>query len=87
MGFSGKYTVDNHHGCVNYFIETSSSLHQENTRHVKKIDFEGDVLYQKSIEPISSNGQLIHAYMTWKRIEKENDDDMLQTEQLVHFEV
>jgi hypothetical protein len=33
-----------------------------------------------------SDGKLVHAYMTWKKIEKEDSDDLLK-EEIVHFEI
>ncbi len=87
MAFSGKYTVDNHCAQVNCFIDTSSFSLWEGTKQVRKVNFEGDVLFQKTVDPIMSNGRLVHGYMTWKRMDKEGEDDLLLTEQVVHFEV
>ena len=44
------------------------------------MDFEADILYQKSVEPIISNGQKVHAYMTWQRIQKEIDVERIGEE-------
>jgi len=87
MAFSGKYTVDHNYAHVTCFIDTSSFPLWEGTKQVRKVDFEGDVLFQKTVEPIMSDGQLVHGYMTWKRMDKETEEDLLLTEQVVHFEV
>jgi len=68
IAFSGKYQVNNITACVEYQIQTSLYPNWEGTTQVRKLDFEGDVLYQKSLEPILSNGQLVYAYMTWQRV-------------------
>ena len=73
IAFTGKYTTDNVLSHVIYHIETSLNPHWEGIKQVRKMDFEGDILYQKSVEPISSNGQMVHAYMTWQRIPKSLD--------------
>lgn len=86
IAFSGKYMIDNNRGGVTYSIDTCLYPNWEGTTQTRKVDFEGDILYQKSMEPILSDGKLVHAYMTWKRIEKENADDLLR-EEIVHFEI
>lgn len=70
IAFTGKYAADNFLSQVTYYIETSLNPNWEGAKQVRKLDFEGDILYQKSVEPISSNGQMVHAYMTWQRIPK-----------------
>ncbi len=70
IAFGGRYVVDNDMACVIYSIENSLYPQWENTKQIRKLDFEGDILYQKSLEPIRSGGQFVHAYMTWKRVEK-----------------
>ena len=75
IAFTGKYATDNVRSHVTYFIETSLNPNWEGLKQVRKMDFEGDILYQKSVEPILSNGQMVHAYMTWQRIPKVTDDD------------
>jgi hypothetical protein len=86
IAFSGRYIVDNNRGGIIYSIDTCLYPNWEGTKQSRKIDFEGDVLYQKSMEPILSDGKLVHAYMTWKKIEKEDSDDLLK-EEIVHFEI
>lgn len=86
IAFSGRYTVDNPRGGVTYFIDTCLYPNWEGTTQTRKVDFEGDVLYQKSMEPILSDGKLVHAYMTWKRVEKDQEEDVLR-EEIIHFEV
>ncbi len=87
IAFSGKYTVDSNLACVNYFIETSLHPDWEDTKQVRKLNFEGDVLYQKTVDPIMSEGELVHAYMTWKRMDKEGDEALLLTEEIIQFEI
>lgn len=72
IAFSGRYLVDNDAACVIYHIETSLFPNWEDSKVVRKLDFENDVLYQKTLEPISSNGQLVHAYMTWQKVIKDS---------------
>lgn len=86
IAFSGKYQVDKNRGGVSYEIDTCLYPNWEGTTQLRKVDFEGDVLYQKSMEPILSDGKLVHAYMTWKRVEKEGSDELLR-EEIVHFEI
>lgn len=84
IAFTGKYTVDNMLAQVSYHIETSLNPSLEGLEQLRKLDFEGDILYQKSLEPISSNGQMVHAYMTWQKITKHSlqedrsEQDLLQ---------
>jgi hypothetical protein len=80
IGFTGKYTVDNVLCHVIYHIETSLNPNWEGIKQVRKMDFEADILYQKSVEPIISNGQKVHAYMTWQRIQKEIDVERIGEE-------
>ncbi|MCA5005772.1 lipocalin-like domain-containing protein [Sphingobacterium bovistauri] len=75
IAFAGKYTTDNFLSQVTYHIETSLNPNWEGAKQVRKLDFEGDVLYQKSVEPIPSDGQMVHAYMTWQRVSKLLEDD------------
>ena len=78
IAFSGKYAVDNEAACVIYHIETSLYPNWMGAKLLRKLDFEGDVLYQKTLEPILSNGELVHAYKTWKRIEKDSSYEKLR---------
>lgn len=75
ISFSGKYKVDNNAACVTYYIETSLFPNWMGAKQVRKLDFENDILYQKTLEPILSNGVKVHAYMTWQRIEKNVNTD------------
>jgi len=70
IAFSGRYTVNNAEACVIYNIETSLFPNWMGKRQRRKLDFENDVLYQKTTEPIMSNGVRVHAYMTWQRIDR-----------------
>lgn len=74
IAFAGRYTTNNYTAQVTYHIETSLNPNWEGTKQVRKLDFEGDILYQKSVEPIFSNGQMVHAYMTWQRVSKAMED-------------
>ena len=71
IAFSGRYVVDNNTVCVVYHIETSLFPNWMGAKQIRKLDFENDILYQKTVEPILSNGKLVHAYMTWQRIVKD----------------
>lgn len=74
IAFSGQYTVDNVLACVIYNIDISLFPNWEGLKQVRKLDFEGDVLYQKSLEPIHSGGILVNAYMTWQKMTKSTID-------------
>lgn len=80
IAFAGKYTVNDMLAQVNYHIETSLYPNWEGVTQVRKLDFEGDILYQKSLEPISSNGQMVYAYMTWQKIAKVIDEEKIGRE-------
>ncbi len=71
IAFSGSYKIDNANATIQYAITTSSFPNWEGQFQERKIDFEGDVLYLKSVEPILSFGEYVNSYMTWRRIEKE----------------
>lgn len=73
IAFSGKYKVDNNHAVVTYCIESSLFPNWKNEMQHRKIDFEGDVLYLKSTEPILSNGMYVNSYMTWKRMDRSEE--------------
>jgi len=80
ISFSGKYTVNNKVACVTYHIETALFPNWMGTKQVRKLDFENDILYQKTLEPILSNGNKVHAYMTWQKIEKSATSEKLKEE-------
>ena len=80
IAFTGKYKTDNVLSHVIYNIETALNPNWEGVKQVRKLDFEGDILYQKSVEPISSKGQMVHAYMTWQRSPKLMDIESLDKE-------
>ncbi len=85
LAFSGRYTVDNRNAHVVYDIESSFFPNWEGSRHVRKLDFDGDVLFQKSLEPIRSGGRMIHAHMTWKRIGKDIDMSAIEEDAMTNF--
>lgn len=70
IAFAGSYQIDNANATVRYAIHTSSYPNWEGQMQERKIDFEGDILYLKSVEPILSNGVEVNSYMTWQRVEK-----------------
>ncbi len=70
IAFAGSYKIDNNNAIVQYSITTSSFPNWEGQFQERKIDFEGDILYLKSVEPILSDGIMVNSYMTWQRIEK-----------------
>ena len=74
MAFSGRYKVDNNNAIVSYIIKSSLYPNWKNQVQRRKIDFEGDILYLKSTEPILSNGAYVNSYMTWKRVDRTIDD-------------
>ena len=78
IAFTGRYTVDNETACVIYHIETSLFPNWIGIVQKRKLDFENDILYQKTLEPILSNSELVHAYMTWQRIDKESFSENLK---------
>lgn len=80
IAFTGKYTIDNVLSYVIYHIETSLYPNWEGEKQIRKMDFEGDILYQKSVEPIMSNGQLVNAYMTWQKLDKRMDIEVMDME-------
>ena len=80
IAFAGQYTVDNDMANVVYHIETSLNPKWIGKKQARKLDFEGNILYQKSVEPILSNGEMVHAYLTWKRVTKESIDSVLEDE-------
>ena len=71
IALAGSYKVDNSNAVVQYSIRTSSFPNWEGEVQERKIDFEGDILYLKSVSPILSDGVEVNSYMTWRRIEKE----------------
>ncbi|MVZ64468.1 hypothetical protein GQF61_01275 [Sphingobacterium sp. DK4209] len=71
IAFSGSYHIDNKQAVVKYHINNSSYPNWEGEIQERKVDFEGDILYLKSVEPILSGGFYVHSYMTWRRIEKQ----------------
>jgi hypothetical protein len=78
IAFSGKYNVDNKAASVLYTIQTSLFPNWEGGKQLRKIDFEGDILYQKSLDPILSGGRLVHSYITWQKVEKEATEEVLK---------
>ena len=76
IAFTGKYSIDNYNAVVSYSIESSLFPNWNNQIQKRKVDFEGDILYLRSTEPILSNGIYVNSYMTWQRCEptgKEQD--------------
>jgi len=71
ISLAGSYKIDNINATVQYSIITSSFPNWEGQFQERKIDFEGDILYLKSVKPILSDGIEVNSYMTWRRIEKE----------------
>ncbi|ERJ58089.1 lipocalin-like domain-containing protein [Sphingobacterium paucimobilis] len=84
LAFSGRYTVDNRRAHVVYDIESSFFPNWEGIRQVRKLDFDGDILFQKSLDPIRSDGRMVHAHMTWKRTGKEVDMSEYEEDSLVN---
>ncbi len=70
IAFAGSYQIDNNLAIVSYAIQSSSFPNWEGEIQERKIDFEGDVLYLKSVNPILSNNEYVNSYMTWQRVEK-----------------
>lgn len=66
--FCAKYTVDLKNAIVTYDIESPRSLNEVNKIQHKRVNFEGDIMYLKSTEPVLSNGVEVNSYMTWERI-------------------
>lgn len=74
VAFTGKYKVDENMALVHYLIKSSLFPNWTNQVLSRKIDFEGDVLYMKSTEPVLSNGMLVNSYMTWQKVNNSIDD-------------
>jgi len=70
IAFCGRYRIDNSSAVVSYDIKSSLFPNWENRLQHRKVDFEGDVLYLKSTEPILSNGVYVNSYMTWQRVDR-----------------
>ena len=68
LAFTGKYKVDNKQAIVHYVVSHSLYPNWDHSTMSRHVNFEGDVLYMKSIEPSLSNGQLVNSYMTWQRM-------------------
>lgn len=74
IAFCGKYQIDNNRAVVSYSVQSSLFPNWKDQLQHRKIDFDGDVLYLKSTEPILSNGVYVNSYMTWRRIDRSVDD-------------
>ena len=74
IAFCGKFKVDNSTAVVTYTVESSLFPNWKNKIQRRKIDFEGDVLYLKSTEPILSNGVYVNSYMTWQKTDRSTDE-------------
>lgn len=83
LAFSGRYEVDNRNAYVIYAIETSFYPNWEGSEMVRKLNFEGEVLYQKSLEPVLSDGRMVNVYMTWKKAGKEIEQLNYQEERIL----
>ncbi|WDF70590.1 lipocalin-like domain-containing protein [Sphingobacterium oryzagri] len=75
IAFFGKFKVDNSNAVVSYIIKSSLFPNWNNKVQRRKIDFEGDILYLKSTEPILSNGVQVNSYMTWQRADRSIDEN------------
>lgn len=84
LAFSGRYAIDNRSAQVTYMIETSFYPNWEGSQQVRKLDFEGEILYQKSVEPVLSDGRLVHAYMTWEKVNKDIEVPYQQEEFIIN---
>lgn len=69
--YSGTYKINDAIATVQHIISSSSATHIGNELQERKIDFEGDILYLKSVEPILSSNEYVNSYMTWQRVESE----------------
>ncbi|QBQ41322.1 lipocalin-like domain-containing protein [Sphingobacterium psychroaquaticum] len=74
LAFTGKYKVDNSTAVVHYLVKSALYPNWNNKVLSRKIDFEGDILYMKSVEPTLSNGQQVNSYMTWQKVDRSIDD-------------
>jgi len=77
ISFSGTYRILENR-IVSYQVKTSLYPNWKGQTHERTFDFEGDILYLKSIEPQLSNGVMVHAHMTWQKNRKRdmNTDTM-----------
>ncbi|HIY76995.1 MAG TPA: lipocalin-like domain-containing protein [Candidatus Sphingobacterium stercorigallinarum] len=71
IAFAGPYKINESKAVIQYALSTSSYPNWEGKIQERRVDFDGDVLYLKSVEPILSNGEYVNSYMTWHRIEEE----------------
>lgn len=69
IAFSGAYQILENR-VVSYQIKTSLFPNWAGQTQERIFDFEGDVLYLKSTEPILSNGVMVNSYMTWQKHKK-----------------
>ena len=84
VAFFGNYKVDNMNAVLSYFIKGSLFPNWKGQLQQRKIDFDGDVLYMNSMEPILSNGQMVNSYMTWQRVSR-NIDEFFEDKLLSDF--
>lgn len=71
IAFAGSYKINETKAVIQYAMTTSSYPNWEGKIQERRVDFEGDILYLKSVEPILSNGEYVNSYMTWHRIAQE----------------
>jgi len=76
--YTGSYKINDSIATVQHIINSSTSAIIDKEFHERKIDFEGDILYLKSVEPILSNNEYVNSYMTWQRVE--NDSMSISTQ-------
>lgn len=74
IAFFGNYKVDNMNAILSYYVKGSLFPNWEGQLQQRKIDFDGNVLYINSIEPVLSNGLVVNTYMTWQRLSRSVDE-------------
>ncbi|WP_270090369.1 lipocalin-like domain-containing protein [Sphingobacterium sp. SYP-B4668] len=84
ISFSGTYRILENR-IVSYEIKTSLFPNWKGQTQERTFDFEGDILYLKSVEPQLSNGMLVHAHMTWKKNRKA-ETNAEQGERTLHLQ-
>src|SRR5690606_23238146 len=62
IAFAGSYKIIENKAVIQYALTTSSYPNWEGKIQERRVDFEGDILYLKSVEPVLSNGEYVNSY-------------------------
>lgn len=75
IAFCTKITIDYKNAIISYLVKNSLFPSWINKKESRKVDFDGNILYLKSTEPVLSNGVYVNTYMTWERMKVGAADD------------